>query len=957
MLRKPLDLSQIHKGTRVYVYRDGPGGKLGLYEGPYTYIGDDGSRRAMILSGGAKLMLVHSSRLIPTKIVHSITHLPNHIIQSSTDFLEPPNVSPELQLSTSDNAKTMEQSNQTDLEKPSSSPSCQEANTEIAQCNRISPWKNAPNSDREPLVEETTVPEPPEESASRSKAQEEYAALDYPEFQENATASEQKESSIQQYDNFSSAGQQELSSESTDESATDSAFDEDGTTGVSCPFNETTLGEHATIEDVDANVMVEKYAKKVSEDSTPGESDPVDDHFESYQTPTAAKQSTKRIEPEPETTQEPRFSYTRSGRKIQKLDYAEFGGKRKVQSIQTIGPDADRFKRIKSSVLTQQQLSMYNYFSLDVPLENPQDPVTFSRQLPTMPSSFAYLQSIPNLIDKENTRTTSVPYSEAIKDEEFWRAMQDEIESFYKNGSVEEVLKSNLMPGTPILSTKWVLTLKNIAEELSGVQYKARLTVRGYEDCLKNVISSYAPTLSKSTLRLILAFTAFKKWNIRSVDFSNAFLQGSSMRRDLYIQPPKEFVSSTVAWRVVKSVYGLVSAPAAWYRKLHSVLLNSGFQQSKYDPCLYYVKDKEGIHGVLGTHVDDAIFSGDSRFDICMAKVKSALKTKPEQRGIFDYCALKIHQYPNFDIRVNQNDYATSIQPLDLPEDNKTVNPTIYRGVVGKLLYLSSLTRPDLSFDVSAAARQNTNPSTNDVVFVNRIVGKVHRMRSELMFKANVRDLKIVCFSDASWANLKQGCSQGGFIIGLSDPRENHIVGWIDYKSHKLRRVARSSATAETIALTEAVDHAIWLKLILEEIYQRLDPISVFTDCNDLLEIAKSQNITEEKRLMLNITSLREDLRSRNITMSWIPAAYNIADVLTKANARTHNMDIAIQKNRLAAEQYGDKLKRVKAADLDHFFSRISVENINMELLVYWNSEQHALLDSYRKPEGRKEKD
>ena len=60
-----------------------------------------------------------------------------------------------------------------------------------------------------------------------------------------------------------------------------------------------------------------------------------------------------------------------------------------------------------------------------------------------------------------------------------------------------------------------------------------------------------------------------------------------------------------------------------------------------------------------------------------------------------------------------------------------------------------------------------------------------------------------MCFSDDSFANLKSGSSQGGFIIFMCGSGKYASIAW---KSNKLKRVVKSTLSAETLALEEALE-------------------------------------------------------------------------------------------------------------------------------------------------------
>lgn len=65
--------------------------------------------------------------------------------------------------------------------------------------------------------------------------------------------------------------------------------------------------------------------------------------------------------------------------------------------------------------------------------------------------------------------------------------------------------------------------------------------------------------------------------------------------------------------KLTKSAYGLVNAPYLSYQALRKKLLEIGFEESAFDPCVYLLRDpKTGEpEGILGAHVDGRL----GRFD------------------------------------------------------------------------------------------------------------------------------------------------------------------------------------------------------------------------------------------------------------------------------------------------------------------------------------------------------
>ena len=76
------------------------------------------------------------------------------------------------------------------------------------------------------------------------------------------------------------------------------------------------------------------------------------------------------------------------------------------------------------------------------------------------------------------------------------------------------------------------------------------------------------------------------------------FFSNGDLHEDIYMQHPPDFInveSSSLVYKLHKSLYGLKQGPRAWYDKIDTYFLNHGFKRCISDPNLY-VK-----------HVDDTI--------------------------------------------------------------------------------------------------------------------------------------------------------------------------------------------------------------------------------------------------------------------------------------------------------------------------------------------------------------
>ena len=76
--------------------------------------------------------------------------------------------------------------------------------------------------------------------------------------------------------------------------------------------------------------------------------------------------------------------------------------------------------------------------------------------------------------------------------------------------------------------------------------------------------------------------------------------------------PPEGFgVKKGKVWKLLRPVYGLSSAPKAWYDRLLEVMEQRGLDSSLSDEGVLRMLDPKGnVIGFLALHVDDAIGGG-----------------------------------------------------------------------------------------------------------------------------------------------------------------------------------------------------------------------------------------------------------------------------------------------------------------------------------------------------------
>jgi hypothetical protein len=114
-----------------------------------------------------------------------------------------------------------------------------------------------------------------------------------------------------------------------------------------------------------------------------------------------------------------------------------------------------------------------------------------------------------------------------------------------------------------------------------------------------------------ATVRLVLTLAVSRRWCLRQLDISNAFLHGF-LNEDAYMQQPPDFEvpqHPSYVCKLHKSLYGLKQSPRAWYSRLSDKLHQLGFSSSKADTSLFIFS-----HGTVTifmlVYVDDIIVAG-----------------------------------------------------------------------------------------------------------------------------------------------------------------------------------------------------------------------------------------------------------------------------------------------------------------------------------------------------------
>ncbi|CAI7928186.1 unnamed protein product [Closterium sp. NIES-54] len=283
-------------------------------------------------------------------------------------------------------------------------------------------------------------------------------------------------------------------------------------------------------------------------------------------------------------------------------------------------------------------------------------------------------------------------------------------------------------PGANIVSGMWISRVKRPPG--SPPVFKARYVARGFSQRQGVVyFQTFFPTPKMTTLRALLHVAAQRDYELHSLDFSTAFLQGS-LHEEIWLRRPPSFTGSfppSTQWCLRRPVYGLRQAPHEWHDTLRTTLAALGFAPSTVDPSLFLRTDTWLPPFYILVYVDDLEFATADTAGL--AHVKSELQkrhTCTDLGELRSYLGLQItrdrarrtitltqshmvqqvHQRFDFTYSSPQATPLSTRHSLSALPSDESVEPSgPYLELVGCLMYLMTCTRPDLAYPLSILAR------------------------------------------------------------------------------------------------------------------------------------------------------------------------------------------------------------------------------------------------------------
>ncbi|GJR89828.1 retrovirus-related pol polyprotein from transposon TNT 1-94 [Tanacetum coccineum] len=277
----------------------------------------------------------------------------------------------------------------------------------------------------------------------------------------------------------------------------------------------------------------------------------------------------------------------------------------------------------------------------------------------------------------------------------------------------------------------WIDVMQEEIHEFQRLENKARVVSQGFrqEEGI-NFEESFTLVARIEAIRIFVANAAHKNMTIYQMDVKMDFLNGE-LREEVYVSQPEGFVDQdnpSHVYKLKKGLYGLKQASHAWYDMLSSFLISQHFSKGVVDPTLF--TRQAGNDLLLVQIYADYIIFASTNTAMCneFANQMTTMFKMSIIGQMSFFLGLQIYESPR-GILINQSKYASKIvkkygmlssdsvdapmvekSKLDEDLQGKPVDATLYHGMIGSLMYLTS-NRPDLIYAVYLCARYQAKPT------------------------------------------------------------------------------------------------------------------------------------------------------------------------------------------------------------------------------------------------------
>lgn len=476
---------------------------------------------------------------------------------------------------------------------------------------------------------------------------------------------------------------------------------------------------------------------------------------------------------------------------------------------------------------------------------------------------------------------------------EHWKkATEEELQSFKDNEAWQLV---DAPENGTLVKCKWVFKKKYEVD--NKVRYRARLVAKGYTQVAGvDYEETYSPVVRHSTLRLLFALSVKLGLSVSHLDVTTAFLNGN-LKENIYMEKPEGYTVENCNDKVLllrKAIYGLKQSSRAWYERVDDCLTKEGFKKSQLEPCLY-TKMYNDVKVMIALYVDDFFVFSNSELET--SKITNVLSKnfKIKDLGQLRQCLgmrVTIDKDKNV-IKLDQEQYIEKLlnkfnmvnckladtpmeTKINLEKANVCDKQYPYQRLLGSLMYLAVLTRPDIGYPVSFLSQYNNCFDQTHWKHAKRILKYLKKTKSYCI-KYSSEETELQCYVDADWAsNILDRKSFTGYCFKMC----GSVISW---QTKKQTTVALSSTEAEYMAISEACREAIYLRKLYSILTGNLPVINIYNDSQSAQKLLQNQMLHgRSKHIDVRYHFVKDLANNDVVKINYLETENMPADILTK---------------------------------------------------------------------------
>ncbi|GKC91452.1 retrovirus-related pol polyprotein from transposon TNT 1-94 [Tanacetum coccineum] len=226
------------------------------------------------------------------------------------------------------------------------------------------------------------------------------------------------------------------------------------------------------------------------------------------------------------------------------------------------------------------------------------------------------------------------------------------------------------------------------------------------------------------------------------------------------------------------------------------------------------------------------------------------------------------------------SDYVDTpmVEKSKLDEDlqGKPVDATLYPGMIGSLMYLTS-SRPDLIYVVCLCAWYQAKPSEKHLNAVKRIFRYLKGTINMGLWYSKDIGMSLTAYADADHAGCQDTRrSTSGSAQFLGDK----LVSW---SSKKQKSIAFSITEAEYIALSGCCAQILWMRSELTDYGFQFNKIPLYSDNKSAIALCcNNVQHPRAKHIDVRYHFIKEQVENEIVELYFVRTEYQLADIFTK---------------------------------------------------------------------------